>query len=731
LTLDLATPSTPDSVGSALSDLVPALERLDRRIEWAIAAAAASLAGEDPGDPYRGLTIGPAEVQRLLARSPGAPAFAPAPPRIDGDDDPANTAGCLARLAEAFDLSEFDLDVVLLCLAPELDLRYERLFAYLQDDVTKRRPSVDLALNLLCATAADRVERRVHFDARAPLIGHGLIEILPEPGSVQPPLLARFLKLDDRIIRHLLGQPGIDDRLAPFCTLAESSGSWWDLSFDPEVKRVLPALLADSRSRRRPMRLYFEGPRQSGKRSAAAALAGTAARPLLLADFNRLGEAKESFDRVLPLLLREALLLDAFLYLTGLPALRPDERAVPERALLAALADYPGTVVLAGAETWVPTANAALAVTSVPFRIPDFPERCACWVSSLGRHGFALGDADLEELAARFRLTPGQIGEAVELALQTGRWRTALAATDDADDGGSGEPPRLSLDDLYAAARAQCGHDLAKLARKIPVRASFADIVLPEDHLAQLREMCEQAQYRRTVYDEWGFERKLSGGKGLNVLFTGPPGTGKTMAAEVIAHSLGLDLYRIDLSQIVSKYIGETEKNLDRIFRAAENSNAILFFDEADALFGKRSEVRDSHDRYANIEIAYLLQKMEDYAGISILATNLRQNLDDAFVRRLQGIIEFPFPDEEHRRGIWERSFPPETPVGDDVAFDVLAREVPLPGGCIRNMAVAAAFYAAAETNPVGMTHLARAARREFQKLGRTWSGAMGAVPAP
>ena len=721
--------TAPTSDSSALRDLVPALERLDRRIEWAIAAAAAGFAGEDPGDPYRGLTIGPAEVQRLLARTPGALAFAP--PSLSGDDEGERprTPACLANLAEAFDLVEFDLDVVLLSLAPELDLRYERLFAYLQDDVTKRRPSVDLALNLLCATAADRIERRVHFGPRAPLIRHGLIEILPDPGSVQPPLLARFLKLDDRIIRQLLGQPGIDDRLAPFCTLVESSGSWWDLPIDPDVQRVLPSLLAESHSRLRPMRFYFEGARHSGKRTAAAALAGTAGRPLLLADFDRLAEAKETFDRVLPLLLREALLLDAFLYLTGLPALRPDERAVPERALLTALADYPGTVILAGAEPWVPTANAALAVTSVPFRIPDFPERCACWISSLGRHGFALGDADLGELAARFRLTQGQIGEAVELALQTGRWRTARGATD-ADDGGGSEAARLALDDLYAAARAQCGHDLAKLARKIPVRASFADIVLPEDHLAQLREMCEQAQYRRTVYDEWGFERKLSGGKGLNVLFTGSPGTGKTMAAEVIARALGLDLYRIDLSQIVSKYIGETEKNLDRIFRAAENSNAILFFDEADALFGKRSEVRDSHDRYANIEIAYLLQKMEDYAGISILATNLRQNLDEAFVRRLQGIIEFPFPDEEHRRGIWERSFPPETPVGDDVAFDVLAREVPLPGGCIRNMAVAAAFYAAAETNPVGMTHLARAARREFQKLGRTWSGSMAEAAA-
>jgi SpoVK/Ycf46/Vps4 family AAA+-type ATPase len=224
------------------------------------------------------------------------------------------------------------------------------------------------------------------------------------------------------------------------------------------------------------------------------------------------------------------------------------------------------------------------------------------------------------------------------------------------------------------------------------------------------------------VYGEWGFDRKLSLGKGLNVLFSGPPGTGKTMGAEVIARELGLDLYRIDLSQVVSKYIGETEKNLDRIFNAAENSNAILFFDEADALFGKRSEVRDSHDRYANIEISYLLQKMEEYQGVSMLATNLRQNLDEAFVRRLQAIIEFPFPNEEYRRKIWEGVFPAEAPLAEDVKFDLLAREVRLAGGNIKNMAVAAAFYAATDGDKIRMKHLVQAAHREHQKLARAWN---------
>jgi SpoVK/Ycf46/Vps4 family AAA+-type ATPase len=219
-----------------------------------------------------------------------------------------------------------------------------------------------------------------------------------------------------------------------------------------------------------------------------------------------------------------------------------------------------------------------------------------------------------------------------------------------------------------------------------------------------------------------GFGAKLSTGKGVNALFAGPSGTGKTMAAGILANELGLDLYKIDLSQVVSKYIGETEKNLDAIFTGAENSNIILFFDEADALFGKRSEVRDSHDRYANIEISYLLQKMEDYEGVAILATNLRQNLDEAFVRRLAFSIHFPFPDEADRRRIWDGIWPDGISLAKDVDLDLLARQFKLSGGNIKNIALAAAFLAAADGGIVNMSHLLHATRREFQKLGKVFT---------
>jgi SpoVK/Ycf46/Vps4 family AAA+-type ATPase len=283
--------------------------------------------------------------------------------------------------------------------------------------------------------------------------------------------------------------------------------------------------------------------------------------------------------------------------------------------------------------------------------------------------------------------------------------------------------------DLSGACRALATPRLNSLARRVDVRQSWDDLVLPAEQAGQLRDLCAHARYRHVVLGQWGFERKLPLGKGLAALFSGPPGTGKTMAAQVISGELARDLYQIDLSQVVSKYIGETEKNLRHVFDEAEANQAVLLFDEADALFGKRAEVRDAHDRYANIEVGYLLQRMEEYEGIAILSTNLRQNLDEAFVRRLRFIVDFPFPDEEHRRRIWEVTFPADAPLDDDVDFRVLARSIRLSGGNLRNIGLAAAFRAAAEEGRIRMRHLIEAARAEYQKLGQTWNG-LHAPPA-
>ncbi|HEU4347617.1 MAG TPA: aminotransferase class V-fold PLP-dependent enzyme, partial [Actinoplanes sp.] len=389
----------------------------------------------------------------------------------------------------------------------------------------------------------------------------------------------------------------------------------------------------------------------------------------------------------------------ALLFVDGVSALPPGSRR--RAALAEALAEHSGITALADTQPWVASGDTPLGVLEVTFGRPDPATRRAAWGRHLDQAGIASSAALARTLADRFSFGPARIAEAVASAVTAG---------------GAGGP---SPGDVFSAARRQTSHRLATLARRIEPACSWADIVLPPDTTTQLEELCARIGLRSTVLYEWGFDRKLPRGRGTSALFTGPPGTGKTASAEVVAGELGLDLFAIDLSTVVSKYIGETEKNLEQIFSAAAEADAILMFDEADALFGKRSEVRDAHDRYANIETSYLLQRMEQYEGIAILATNLRQNLDEAFTRRLQFVIDFPFPDDTQREGIWRVSFPAGAPLAADVDFAALARDFRLSGAGIRNAAVHAAYLAAARGEPIGAALLHRAVRREFQKMGR------------
>jgi SpoVK/Ycf46/Vps4 family AAA+-type ATPase len=272
---------------------------------------------------------------------------------------------------------------------------------------------------------------------------------------------------------------------------------------------------------------------------------------------------------------------------------------------------------------------------------------------------------------------------------------------------------------VAAAARRHGVRALADVAQPVPEHFGWDDLVLPADRLQRLRALGHRVRHRGLVHDEWGFAATLGAARGVVALFTGPSGTGKTMAAGVLAASLGLDLYRVDLAGLVSKYIGETEKNLARVFAAAASADVVLFFDEADALFGKRTEVRDAHDRYANVEVAYLLQRIEGHDGVVVLATNLRKNVDEAFLRRLQFVVEFPMPDRADRRRIWQRVFPAAAPLDPALDLDVLAERFELSGGSIRNVAVEAAFAAAARGCAIGPEQLRTALRHEYQKLGR------------
>jgi hypothetical protein len=366
--------------------------------------------------------------------------------------------------------------------------------------------------------------------------------------------------------------------------------------------------------------------------------------------------------------------------------------------------------VLASRAPFAAVRQGSVPAIEVPFEAPTIAERRRLWRDRLADTGLSAPDHELDSLAELFELTPGRIGEAVSAAAGAVAWRVAGGEA----DGGDGRA-------LFLAARAQAGEVLAGLADRLKQPWGWDDIVLPEEALAQLRDICRRVIHKRRVLESWGMGRKLPLGRGVAALFAGPSGTGKTMAAAIVGRELGLDVYRIDLARVVNKYIGETEKNLSRVFDAAEQANVVLLFDEAEALFGKRSEVKDAHDRYANIEIGYLLQRMEAYPGATILATNLRHHLDEAFLRRLQVVVEFPMPAEADRLRLWRKMFPPEAPLAPDIDFDALAREVRLAGGNIRNIALAAAFAAAGEGRAIGIADLWLAAAREHRKLGRPW----------
>ena len=697
--------------------LLPLLQRLDKRLAAAITAADQVFAARAAGDLYRGLAISPADVVAALGRVPGEPLLL-LRTQVHAIAEATNSLSVrrLLWLQSTYGLSDFDLDVIVIALAPEVDLRYERLYAYVQDDVTKKRPTVDLALNLLCSCAEEKIEERTRFAADAPLVQHGLIHLLADPHQDQPPLLARYLKLDEQIVRLLLGDDSLDPRLAPFCRLKQPSAILDDQPLNPETKRALDVLTKLAREERLPLRLYFQGPSGSGKSQTAEAMAHEIGVRFLSADLAKSPATLADFEAALVCLLREASFRDAVLYLYGLDALREEEQQGRYQCLLRAVAECRRTTLLSGTQDWIPSVSGPAGVTVVSFAMPRFEERRAQWVSSLAQSGASLAPAELDALSARFRLTPKQIDHAVASACNLAIWRAASEYATQKPNRVLDQKPDLR--DFFRCAREQTGHDLAGMARKIEPKYKWDDIVLPEEIKTQLKEVCQRVTYQHQVLNNWGFGNKLSMGKGVNVLFSGSSGTGKTMAAEVIASELGLDLYKIDLSQIMSKYIGETAKKIDAIFKA--NVNGILFFDEADALFGKRSEVKDAHDRYANIDVSYLLQKMDECKGIAILATNLHDNMDQAFLRRLAFCVHFPFPDEAHRRRIWERAWPREAPLGKNVDLDVLASEFKLSGGNIKNIALAAAFLGATEGVQINAQHVLHATSREYQKLGKT-----------
>lgn len=617
-------------------------------------------------------------------------------------------------LRDSYGLSEAELDLVLVAFACELDLEYERAFAYLQDDQQRRSATVDLALRLISSSPADQLTTLSLVGADAPLMRQRVIHLVADPRPGPTPLLASQLELDAQLVDVLLKQSGLDRRLVPWCQLiSEPPTDAAHRRADPMVE-ALRTLVAGSSSNH-PLRLHFSGPLgESDKLAIARLVAHDLGAPLLYVGMDRL-PVTDGLSELLTLIFREADLHGAILFLGESDGFW-EIQTWARQAFVRQLAHRDGVTILAGAHHASFGSDEPIGFVAIPFPAPSFVARRTLWERALTDVGLSLGSDELNTLTDRYALTPSQIREAALTAHNLKAWATVDPVTEVTDGGGA-------LEALSVAVRALTGQTISGLAQRIEPVHGWDDLVLPAEPESQLRDLCGHVSHRHQVLDDWGFGRRLAGSKGVSALFSGSPGTGKTMAAAVIARELRLDLYKIELSSVVSKYIGETEKNLEEIFAAATTSNAILLFDEAEALFGKRSEVRDSHDRYANIEVAYLLQRMERYDGLAILTTNLREHLDDAFLRRLQFVVEFPFPAEEDRRRIWQGCFPADAPMDDDVDVAYLARTFPLPGGNIKNVVIAAAFLAAAGGSRIGMRHLLQATSRELAKMGKVEPG--------
>jgi hypothetical protein len=665
-----------------LEHLLGRLALVEARVRRAVGERRAT--DPQPDDPFRGLYLSDEAVALVLDATRG-PLLPDAVERerlaeVERAADEAEAAGeplRLRLLARAFALTPLDVEILLVALAPDVDVRFEQLYGYLNDDVTRRRSSVGLALQL-CGVPAGVAAARARVAADSPLVAAGLLSV----DDAERPLLSRALRVPDRVVAHLLGgddpHPALLDVLHPAPPRPPVDAAL--------LARALEAGIALTYLRERP---------GSGGAALACAAADAAGRPPLVLELRRLAERPDATE-LAGLAVREARLTGGVL--VGAPVDALSGRADVLRVLTGG---GRSTVVLAGTVSWDP-----LWAPHPPLLL-DAPvlstnERAALWRAGLD--GSARSDLfDPAAATAQFVLTPDQVVRAARsAALQAAVRGTPVTVTD-----------------LEHGVRAQNAVGLERLARRVEPAVGWDDLVLPPATAAQLREIALRARFRARVLDEWRMRPGGGRGRGVTALFAGDSGTGKTMSAEVIAGDLGLDLYAVDLSSVIDKYVGETEKNLERIFSEAAGVNAVLLFDEADAIFGKRSEVRDAHDRYANVESAYLLQRMESFDGLAILATNLRANLDEALTRRLDLVVDFPMPDVAHRRTLWDRTLGTRIPRSPDLDLDFCAASFELSGGNIRSAAIAAAYLAARDDRPVTTLDLVGGVYREYRKLGR------------
>ncbi len=624
-------------------------------------AAQLGLAAQLEGEEAAQLAATDTAIQARLAKTPG--------------DFP------LLRLVQRCGLDEFETDCVILTYAGTLDQKYERLFAYLQDDISRKRLGTALAVQLFLPLESTMEEYLARFARRDIFTSLFDPDGLREGQLILSPVVLEFLSTGT--VAPLPGLRLFDgSREAPSAPLV----------IGRETARQLALLFQEPGERA----ICLTGGPGSGKHLQVEHLMAGTGQACLFLSLDTPEPEQRVREGVLAARLTGACLCCAHMEQEDSDGkLQP-----PAQRLLEQILDLEPAHEKLFFLSQLPI-RARLRRLMVELEIPETTEeeRMALFQASLE---LPLADGlTVEELAAKFRFSPRQVALACRQAVGLARL-----------DGRAEIPSRQ----MHQCCYRQVVHRLGDLAS--PVRPAFAwdDVVMPPDQKRLLQHACSHIKFRHKVYSQWGFEKKVAYGRGLSILFAGVPGTGKTMCAQVIANELNMQMYKINISQIVSKYIGETEKNLQAVFTEARRSNCILFFDECDAIFGKRSEVKDAHDRNANVEVAYLLQQIEEYDGVCILATNLIGNIDEAFMRRITYVVRFPFPDAAMREEIYRRTLPDQAPVAEDIDWAFLAEKFELSGGHIKNIVLSAAFLAALEGEPIGMSHLLRAAVGELKK---------------
>ncbi len=588
--------------------------------------------------------------------------------------------------------------------ALEHDPDLERACAFAWDDFTRKRPDAGFLIDLVAGDdPAAREAARAALAADAPLRALRVVLVgAPAEADTVPPS-RRTVRLTDRIIAHLQGDDGLDPTLDGVVSAAPVAARAAIVMAPAIVDMVVKALrLAD---RGPPARVLVVGPIGVGKLMMVRALAAELGRPVLRVDVGELLRGADRLDERMARIGREAMLRRAVVVLRGGTAL--EDQATPLAERLAELAcRLPGPVVFTNhvRPSWLIHAVNELVEVAVP--APGVHDREALWRAALGPDRALVDDDTVEEVAGRFALGGSAITRAAERAVVQAQLRGRS---------------HLTIHDLTESARLMLQHRLGTVARRIQPGFTWDDLVLPDDTMDTINELVAFAKHRARLLEDWGWAKKLPYGRGVSAIMAGPPGTGKTMVAQILAGEMGYDLYLIELAQVVNKYVGETEKNLARVFDEAESSHAILFFDEADALFAKRTEVKSSNDRYANLEVNYLLQRMETYNGITLLATNLEQGLDEAFKRRVRFSIMFEMPEPPVREKLWRSMFPAEVQIADDVPWARLAERYEMAGGYIKKATLRAAARAIARGKDATVTaaDIELAAALEYREMGR------------